>query len=308
MGVCQSCNEEKGQLASPRITAEPRPVWVRRGSKNFPKDTSFLATSSPDPPRVTAELGNALIQASGSFFTVQSLKQTVCISALVGAGFAGEAKVEVFMCSTGSAAAHLDESAAWSKVAGGTLRDHCSTRLPLDTSVRIEAGCQCGFYVLATSHNGRDTHVCANPAQPSGVAASDDQISIITSWLIEQGARPVESLAGADYSTSHSSVISGGIEYRLYESAMVDAVWAWADIDKDGFLNFDEASKLLQLAGDDTFDEDQFEEICEVLGADVQTGVTKQQFEDFYANGHGDIVDVHEHVFPKLTMGSDKVC
>ena len=111
---------------------------------------------------------------------------------------------------------------------------------------------------------------------------------------------------------------------------MVDAVWAWADIDKDGFLNFEEASKcvpsivfatdwlshpscvplgrLLQLAGDDTFDEDQFEEVCEVLGANVQTGVTKQQFEDFYANGHGDIVDVHERISPKLTMGSDKVC
>ena len=65
---------------------------------------------------VWPELGQALIQASGSFFTVQSLKQTVCISALVGAGFAGDAKVEVFVCSTGSAAEHLDDPAAWSKV------------------------------------------------------------------------------------------------------------------------------------------------------------------------------------------------
>ena len=65
---------------------------------------------------VLPELGRALIQASGSFFTVQSLKQTVCISALVGAGFAGDAKVEVFVCSTGPASEHLDDPAAWSKV------------------------------------------------------------------------------------------------------------------------------------------------------------------------------------------------
>eukprot|EP00586_Coscinodiscus_wailesii_P006324 CAMPEP_0172487552 /NCGR_PEP_ID=MMETSP1066-20121228/16704_1 /TAXON_ID=671091 /ORGANISM="Coscinodiscus wailesii, Strain CCMP2513" /LENGTH=161 /DNA_ID=CAMNT_0013254249 /DNA_START=108 /DNA_END=593 /DNA_ORIENTATION=+ len=102
-------------------------------------------------------------------------------------------------------------------------------------------------------------------------------------------------------SDEHSDLVSFADGFR----DKVRAIHERFDVDRDGYLNYDELSRLQLETGGDVLDENMYVMVCRTLNCRPGTGVSLEGLKLTYAAEGSDVDDDYEKVFGKKASVSE---
>eukprot|EP00928_Gymnodinium_smaydae_P047627 TRINITY_DN3179_c0_g1_i7.p1 TRINITY_DN3179_c0_g1~~TRINITY_DN3179_c0_g1_i7.p1 ORF type:complete len:1207 (-),score=134.29 TRINITY_DN3179_c0_g1_i7:719-4339(-) len=111
------------------------------------------------------------------------------------------------------------------------------------------------------------------------------------------GAQPAAGKVARALAPAPTQNPAGERSAPLTKAEKIDKIWKWADEDGDGMLNRAEVTRLVQATENDALSDDDYVELCQMLGGDPAAGLTFAQWKSAYDKEMSDINEDFEKLF-----------